>query len=183
MRVPSPEALQLVRALAAPGNLFLVLTLQELRRQGLTSVAFYALQRVVGNGICTERSLRKETGLPEYEVSRACRMLVSSGLVESVRSIADKRVRELSPTQRGIRVCNRILMEASRIIEASLTRPGRERQLEEASASFRKANVILRDSFQLSFFDDLAEDPKSPTHKRQDDRRATTRPQRGRKAS
>ena len=43
----SGKSKQLIRSIAPSGNLFLLLLLQELRHQGITFIAFYALQRVI----------------------------------------------------------------------------------------------------------------------------------------
>jgi DNA-binding MarR family transcriptional regulator len=102
---------------APSGNLFLVVTLQELRRQGLTFVAFYALQRTIQDPIIFESSLRRETGLEEYEISRACRFLASSGLIEIGRYQKDRRVRVLRPTNRGIRIHNQVLSAAAKLLQ------------------------------------------------------------------
>ena len=47
MQVSLTTCNQLLRSIAPSGNLFLLLLLQELRHQGLTFTAFYALQRVI----------------------------------------------------------------------------------------------------------------------------------------
>ena len=47
MQVNLTKCKQLLRAIAPPGNLFLLLTLEELRRQELTFIAFYVLQRTI----------------------------------------------------------------------------------------------------------------------------------------
>ena len=49
-----------LRALAPAGNLFLLLTLPEMRRQGITYLAFYALQRTVDESGYSEYQLRRE---------------------------------------------------------------------------------------------------------------------------
>lgn len=71
--------------MACPGNLFLVLTLPELRRRGLIPLAFYALQRAVevapnpGSTLeSTEQGLRSETGFADYETSCACSCLAKT---------------------------------------------------------------------------------------------------------
>src|ERR1039458_8444675 len=90
---------QLLRALAPSGNLFLLLSLQELRRQGLTYIAFYVLQRTIEDPGSYASALRQETGLADYEVSRACKSLVSNGMVVLSRDETDGRVRILRPTK------------------------------------------------------------------------------------
>ena len=72
--------------MACPVNFFLVLTQPELRRQGMSFLSLYALQRAVErakdpDGPYSEQWLRSETGLEDYETSRACTLLVRSGLV------------------------------------------------------------------------------------------------------
>jgi len=69
--------------MAPSGNLFLLLTLPEMRRQGLTYLAFYALQRTVDVGEFSEYWLRRETGLEDYEVRGSPRSVgrVESGLL------------------------------------------------------------------------------------------------------
>ena len=81
MQVSSLTCKQLLRSIAPSGNLFLLLTLQEFRRQGLTYVAFYVLQRAMEPSRGFVSALRQETGLADYEVSRACKFLEGSGLV------------------------------------------------------------------------------------------------------
>jgi DNA-binding MarR family transcriptional regulator len=144
---------QLLRAIAPSGNLFLVLTLQELRRQGLTFIAFYALQRTIEESEFSVFALRRETGLPDYEVSRACRFLVSSELVKMSRFEEDARVRLLSPTRRGVKIHDQILSAAARRLQEGLDSPGEERRLAEAIESFRQGNRTLLGPLQLSFFD------------------------------
>jgi hypothetical protein len=92
---------QLVRAMAPSGNLFFLLTIRGLRRQGLTFLAFYVLQRAVEELEISEHWLRRETGLQNYEISRACTFLASSGLIGLRKSNADARVRLLTPTAPG----------------------------------------------------------------------------------
>jgi hypothetical protein len=81
-------------ALAVPGNLFFVLIQPELRREGMTFLALYALQRVVekadDGGVYSERWLRSETGLKDYETSRACRSLAKSELVTASQDPDDR---------------------------------------------------------------------------------------------
>ena len=47
MQVSLTKCRQLLRTIAPSGNLFLLVSLQELRRQGLTFIAFYVLQRII----------------------------------------------------------------------------------------------------------------------------------------
>jgi DNA-binding MarR family transcriptional regulator len=144
---------QFMQAIAPSGNLFLVLALQELRRQGLTFIAFYALQRTIEESELSESSLRQETGLPDYEVSRACRFLARSELVDINGSEVDARVRLLKPTSRGKRIHDQVLSVAAERLQEGLTSPGDERRLSEATESFRKGNQTLLGPLQLSFFD------------------------------
>ena len=103
MQVNLTKCTQFLRAIAPSGNLFLLLTLQELRKQGLTFIAFYALQRTIEYSGSSASALRQETGLEDYEISRACKFLESSGLVVIGRAEEDRRVRVLRPTKLGIR--------------------------------------------------------------------------------
>jgi DNA-binding MarR family transcriptional regulator len=99
-------------ALSAPsGNLFLVLLLQELRQQGITFIAFYALQRVLDEPGISEFQLRRETGLENYEISRGCKFLADSGLITIGRAREDRRVRVLEPTGRGKKIRGQVLSE------------------------------------------------------------------------
>ena len=82
MQVSLAECKRLLREIAPSGNLFLIVSLQELRLQGLSFIAFYALQRTIQAQRLFESSLRRETGLEDYEISRACKFLSGSGLIE-----------------------------------------------------------------------------------------------------
>lgn len=150
---------RIVHELASPGSLFLVLTLPELRRQGMTYLSLYALLRTIErasdrSGDCYSESwLRSETGLEDYETSRACRLLAKGGLVTASKAKEDGRIRELKPTERGRRILDRIISEAGRRLWTGIHHPGRIRRLKEATAHLRKANRILHGPFQLSFFD------------------------------
>ena len=62
MQVNLTKCKQFLRAVAPSGNLFLLLTLQELRRQGLTFIAFYALQRTIEYSGCYASALRQRQG-------------------------------------------------------------------------------------------------------------------------
>ena len=73
MRVPRKKYERLVRAIAPAGNLFYPLAVQGLRRQGITFLAFYVLERCVEELEISQHSLRHESGLEDYELSRACR--------------------------------------------------------------------------------------------------------------
>ena len=105
----SKQCNQLVQAIAPSGNLFFLLSIQELRRQGLTFLAFYILQRTIEERELSEYGIRQETGLDDYEVSRACTFLGHSGLTRKRKSEADARVRLRTPTNRGIRIWNQVL--------------------------------------------------------------------------
>ena len=159
MQVSLAKSKQLVRAIAPSGNLFLVITLQELRRQGLTSIAFYALQRIIQVPLILQSSLCQETGLEDYEISRACKFLAGSGLIKIGREAKDKRVRVLTPTSRGVQIQDRVLSAAARRLREGCSSEddsscvGEDRRLAEAAESFREGNRILRGPLQLSFFD------------------------------
>jgi DNA-binding MarR family transcriptional regulator len=150
---------QLLRAIAPSGNLFLLLSLQELRRQRLTFIAFYALQRTIENTGSSVSALRQETGLTDYEISRACKSLVSSGLVVMSRDEQDRRVRVIRPTKQGIKVHAQVVSAAARELQKDFSVDygvpvaTENRRLTEATEYFRKGNRTLRGMFQISFFD------------------------------
>src|ERR1039457_4317560 len=104
MQVSLVKCEQFLRAVAPSGNLFLLLTLQELRRQGLTYIAFYVLQRTMESAGSSVTALRQETGLADYEISRACKSLVESKLVVISPDEQDRRVRVIRPTKEGIKI-------------------------------------------------------------------------------
>lgn len=153
MQVSLKKYARLVRAMAPSGNLFFLLTIRELRRQGLTFLAFYVLQRTVEELEISECWLRRETGFENYEVSRACTFLANSGLIGLRKSNADARFRLLTPTARGRRVHDQVLSAAAQQFEQGLPAPGRLRRLSEAIHLLRKGNQILLGPLQLSFFD------------------------------
>ena len=159
MQVSLAKCKQLLRAIAPSGNLFLLVTLPELRRQGLTFIAFYALQRTIQVPLIFESSLRQETGLEDYEISRACKLLAGGGLIEIGRYQKDRRVRVLRPTNRGIRIHDQVLSAAAKrlqegcSLEDGFSCVGENRRLTEAAESFRQGNRTLRGPLQLSFFD------------------------------
>ncbi len=161
---------RIVRAMATSGNLFLLISLPELRRQGLTYLAFYALQRAVeiaGHSAdsFSEHRLRSETGLADYETSRACTLLERSGLVTFSKAEGDGRIRLLEPTARGHRVLDKILSTAANRLWDGIPRPGRIRRVTEATEALWRANGILLGPLQLSLFDkDLF--PKRPQRNR-----------------
>jgi DNA-binding MarR family transcriptional regulator len=164
MQVSLSGCNQLLRAIAPSGNLFLLLLLQELRRQGLTFIAFYALQRVVETPRISEFQLRRETGLENYEISRGCKLLAGSGLIQISRYEKDRRVRVLIPTRRGIQIHDRILSAAAKQLQKGLSiddgfqAVGENRRLTETIESFRIGNRILLGPLQLSFFDTNPDD-------------------------
>jgi DNA-binding MarR family transcriptional regulator len=143
---------RLIRALAPSGNLFLLLTLSELRRQGLTLLAFYVLQKSIEKETSQNR-LRSETGLQNYEISRACRFLEKSGLVEITKSDEDARVRVLIATEKGRLIHRRVLAEAAKQLKNGLPEDGRPRRISEATNLLREATRVLSGPLQLTFFD------------------------------
>jgi len=164
--------------MAPSGNLFLLLTLSEMRRQGLTYLAFYALQRIVKEGAFLEFLLRRETGLEDYEVSRACTFLAKSGLVEVRKADYDGRARALTPTARGRGVVDKVMSAAARRFDDAVLGAGRIRRLAEATLHLKEGNQILLGPLQISFFDsDLMDDdsPKRPGKKRKTGKLATGR--------
>ena len=148
-----------IRELAGLGNLFLILTLPELRRQGMTYLSLYALQRAVHvarehpHHYFPESSLRNETGLEDYETSRACTFLAKSLLVKLSPAADDGRERLLIPTERGERVLNKIMKTAGVRLSASIDEFGRFRRIREATMHMRKVHARLYGPFQLSFFE------------------------------
>jgi DNA-binding MarR family transcriptional regulator len=142
-----------VRSMAPSGNLFLLLSIQELRRQGLTFLAFYALQRTIGEPEVLERSLRRETGLSDYEMSRACSLLARSGLIEIRKSDKDARARMLTPTELGRRVHDRVLAAAATRFKEGVNDLGVGTRLTNATRLLQEANRALLGPVQLSFFE------------------------------
>ena len=67
MQVSLPSCNRFVHAIGPSGNLFLLLVVRELRRQGLTFITFYLLQRVAQYPGISQFQLRRETGLKDYE--------------------------------------------------------------------------------------------------------------------
>ena len=159
MRVSLPNCKHLVRAIAPSGNLFLLLLLQELRRQGITFIAFYVLQRVIEEQGISQFQLRRETGLENYEISRDCKILADSGLIKIGRAAGDRRIRVLRPTNRAEKIRGQILSEAAKQLQKGLSIDdgfqgmGENRRLVEASESFKVGNRTLLGPLQLSFFD------------------------------
>ena len=156
MQVFQSQCKQLVQAIAPSGNLFLLLTLQELRRQGLTFTAFYALQRIIKVPGISEFQLRQETGLEGYEISRACKFLSRNRLVEAAPDEKDRRVRLFSPTPYGKKTHHRVLAAAATRLKEGMsleTSHGLEknRRLEEAAESYSTGNRILHGPLQLCF--------------------------------
>ena len=163
MQVKLVNSKQLLRAIAPCGNLFLLLTLEELRKQRLTFIAFYALQRAIEHSGCFASALRQETGLEDYEISRACRFLEKSGLVVIGRAKEDRRVSVLRPTPLGLKIHNRVLSAAAKKLQKDFSSQDRDliptenRRLKEAAELFRQGNHTLRDPFQVSIFDTCPE--------------------------
>jgi len=62
------------------------------------------LQRVARYPGISQLQLRRESGLNDYEISRDCKFLARSGLVKINPSKADRRVRVLTPTNRGKKI-------------------------------------------------------------------------------
>lgn len=159
MQVNLAKCKQFLRAIAPSGNLFLLLTLQELRKQGLTFIAFYALQRTIEYSGSSASALRQETGLADYEISRACKSLVSNGLVVLSRDERDGRVRVLKPTKLGIKIHDQVLSAAAKRLQKDFSSEDRlsiaaeNRRLTEAAELFRRGNSTLRGPFQVSFLD------------------------------
>jgi DNA-binding MarR family transcriptional regulator len=151
MQGVAPEFEQLVRSIAPAANLFLLLSLPELRRQGLTFIAFYALQRTIQESEMTESLLRSETGLKDYEVSRACGFLAKSGLVIIQKAEKDARVHHLKPTARGRRTYSQVLSAAAARFHAGVPDQRRLRQLSEATEAFRTGNRVLLGRFSFLF--------------------------------
>lgn len=150
---------RIIRAMACSGNLFLLVTLPEIRRQGMTYLSFYALQRSVERvtvgqeGLYSEWSLRRETGLEDYETSRACGLLERSGLVKVSKGEEDRRIRLLKPTALGHRVLNKIMSEAGRQLWDGILPAGRTRRVKNVTSLLQQANRTLLGPIQLSFFD------------------------------
>jgi DNA-binding MarR family transcriptional regulator len=169
---------RLVQAMAPSGNLFFLITLQELRRQGLTFLAFYILQRTIEEREFFELWVRRETGLDDYEVSRACTFLARSGLIEKKKYGADARVRVLTATDRGVHVLNKILSTAAERLKEGVPRSGRLRRVSEAAQLLQEGNRILLGPLQLSFFDtDLCEEEPSKSVRK---KRKARKPAQGR---
>ena len=159
MQVPITQCKQFIRSIAPSGNLFLLVTLQELRIQGLTYIAFYALQRIIKERKLFESSLRQETGLEHYEVSRACKFLADSRLIQITRYEKDKRVRVLTPTSLGRKVHEQVLSASAKRLQKRIhslegfDAAGEDRRVKDATESYRRSNQILFGSLQLSFFE------------------------------
>jgi DNA-binding MarR family transcriptional regulator len=149
------------------GNLFLVLTLPEMRKQRINYLALFALQKTIDAQIegfsgLPESALRDETGLPDYEVSRACRLLVNAGLLKASRLPLDKRSKILVPTSLGKRVLARILSGAAQRLHDSIEDVGRFRRVQGAMEHLRQAQDKLHGQFQLSFFERELQRGKRP---------------------
>ena len=144
---------QLLKEIAPSGNLFLLLVTHELRREGLSLLAFYVLQRVIEEPEISESWICAETGFKDYEVSRAIRYVKQTGLVDVVKSTEDARVRLLKITPLGIRIHKRVLSAAAKPLVRGIPTAGRQRRVKEATELFRKANRKLLGPLQLSIFD------------------------------
>ena len=159
MQVSLPNCKRFVHAIGPSGNLFLLLVLRELRRQGLTFITFYVLQRVAKYPGISQLQLRRETGLKDYEISRDCKFLADSGLIKIGHSKKDRRVRVLTPTNRGKKIWEQVLIAASRQIQKGLSfdkglsDEEENRRLTQASESFETGSEILFGPLQLSFLD------------------------------
>lgn len=150
---------EIVSLLSKPGSLFLLTTLPELRKQGLTYLAFYTLQRAANERPFTQYALRRETGLPDYETSRACTLLARADLIRIAKSNADRRMRILTATARGRKVLDKIIQTAAERLKDGIPPSGRIRRLEIVASLFKRATERLHGQFQLSFFDpDLVND-------------------------
>ena len=150
---------RLLRAMAPVGGLFLLATLPELRRQGLGPLALYALERTVqesrpwrGEGFSVS-ALRCETALPAYEISKACALLKKSNMVTVLRVAENGRERILMPTERGIRILDKILAAAANRLWDKLPGPARGRRVSETTRILRRASDKLLGPIQLSIFD------------------------------
>ena len=155
VQVALPNARKLVRAIAPTGNLFLLLIVEELRRRRLTYAAFYALQRAIDaemEGVSIA-SLRSLTGLPDYELSRACKVLAAAKLADIRKHETDRRVRVLRSTDYGEKVHNQILSVAAKRFQRAFRELGDKRRIDEATELFRQGNRKLIDPMRLSFFD------------------------------
>jgi DNA-binding MarR family transcriptional regulator len=150
-----------VHALAPLGNLFLVVTVPELRREGMTYLSLYALQRAIEIADTsttrhfTQEMLRTETGAPTYEASRACGFLTASELLEMGRDPQDKRVRVLIPTARGRRALHRIFSGAARRLWSGIPSEGQVRRMAEITEALLEVQRMLRGEFQLCFTDPI----------------------------
>jgi DNA-binding MarR family transcriptional regulator len=152
MQLSRSKYVELIRAFAPSGNLFLLLTLSELRRQGLTYLAFYVLQKCIEKEI-SQSTLRCQTGLPNHEISRACKFLEKSGLVEITKSDEDARVRVVNTTEKGRLIHRRVLAAAAKQLKNGLPEDGHPRRISEATNFLRGATRVLLGQLQLTFFD------------------------------
>lgn len=151
---------RLVKAMAPCGGLFLLITLPELRRQGLTYLALYALTRTVEearplrNEGFPVAELRRETGLSDFEISRACSLLKKAGLVQILKVAGDGRERLLMPTARGERILAKIYSVSGRALWDRLAEEARGRRISETTQFLTRANdKLLGPYFQLTIFD------------------------------
>jgi DNA-binding MarR family transcriptional regulator len=141
------------------GNLLLVLTLPELRRQRMNYLSLYVLFRAVkvgskpSDGYYSHSALRRETGLKDYETSRACKLLAKRGLIEVSPAEGDRRERILIPTDRGKDVLTQIMDSAGKRLWEGIEDVGRIRRFRETTDHLRKAHRSLRGPLQLTFFE------------------------------
>jgi hypothetical protein len=62
-----------------------------------------------------ELALRREMGLADFEVSRACKFLASSGLIVIGRSENGRRVRMLTPTKLETKLPDQVVFSLTKI--------------------------------------------------------------------
>jgi len=123
-----------MHAKASLGNLFLLATLSELCRHRLTYLAFYALQRSINEADqdsarrLSERRLRTESQLPDFETSRRCPLLKRRGLVTcpTVRRQADPASRA---HPRGVQFCHQLMSELGRRLVSGIAPCARKQAL------------------------------------------------------
>jgi hypothetical protein len=169
---------RLIRAMAPIGGLFLLVTLQEIRRQGLSYLALYMLERTVqGSGPWHEEGLlvsgfRSETGLKDYEISKACALLKKGDLVTIEKAAGSRRERILVPTARGIRILDKVLSAAANRLWEGLPPWARGRRVSETTRILGQGGDKLLGSIQLTFLDKHA-----PTKPAKRPRKSSTRPE------
>ena len=167
------DARTLIKFMMPTGGLVLLLTLREARRQGLTYLAIYTLERTVresrewlGEGLAVS-SLRSETGLSQFEISRACTLLKKADLVTVEKAAEDSRERVLVATKRGRRTLEGIISAAANQLWEGLPSFARDRRVSETAELLRQANNRLLGPMQMTFFDtDSASTKRPPKSKR-----------------